>query len=80
MYFMSKRQEAIATTYGAEFCAMRSSVEEVQSVRYMLHCLGVKVKHATVICWNKNVVIQNYTISDGLLKNKHVVIAYHRTR
>ena len=54
VYFMSKRQGAIATsTYGAEFCAMRTAVEEVQSVRYMLRCLGVKVKHASLICGDK---------------------------
>ena len=47
VYFLSKRQGAIATsTYGAEFCAMRTAVEEVQAVRFMLRCLGVRVKHA----------------------------------
>ena len=51
VYFMSKRQGEIATsTYRAEFGAMRNAAEEVQSVRYMLRCIGVKVKHATLIC------------------------------
>ena len=51
VYFMSKPQGEIATsTYGAEFCSMRTAVNEVQSIRYMLLCLGVKVKHATLIC------------------------------
>ena len=81
MYFMSKRQGAIATsTYGAEFCAMRTAVEEVQAVRYMLCCLGVKIKHATLICGDNKGVIQNCTIPDSLLKKKHVAIAYHKTR
>ena len=81
VYFMSKRQGAIATsTYGAEFCAMRTAVEEVQAVRYMLRCLGVKVKHATLICGDNQGVIQNSTIQDSLLKKKHVAIAYHKTR
>ena len=81
VYFMSKRQGAIATsTYGAEFCAMRTAVEEVQSVRYMLRCLGVKIKHATLICGDNKGVIQNCTIPDSLLKKKHVAIAYHKTR
>ena len=79
--FMSKRQGAIETsTYGAEFCAMRTAVEEVQSVRYMLRCLGVKVSYASLICGDNLGVIQNSTISDSLLKKKHVAIAYHRTR
>ena len=37
VYFSSKRQGAIETsTYGVEFCAMKSAVEEVISVWYML--------------------------------------------
>jgi hypothetical protein len=81
VYFMSRRQGAISTsTYGAEFCAMRTAVEEVQAVRYMLRCLGVKVKHATLICGDNKGVIQNCTMSDSLLKKKHVAIAYHKTR
>ena len=81
VYFMSKRQGAIATsTYGAEFCAMRTAVEEVQAVRYMLRCLGVRVKHASLICGDNKGVIQNCTMQDSLLKKKHVAIAYHKTR
>ena len=59
---------------------MRTSVEEVQSVRYMLRCLGVKVKHASLICGDNKGVIQNVTIPDSVLKKKHVSIAYHMTR
>ena len=82
VYFMSKHQGAIATsTNGAEFCAMRTAtVEEIQVVRYMLRCLGVKVKHASLICGDNKDVIQNCTIQDSLLKKKHVTIAYHMTR
>ena len=81
VFFSSKRQGAIETsTYGAEFCAMRSAVEEVQSVRYMLRCLGVKVSRASLICGDNMGVIQNCTIPDSLLKKKHVAIAFHKAR
>ena len=81
VFFMSKRQGAIETsTYGAEFCAMRTATEEVQSIRYMLRCLGVRVDTATLICGDNKGVIQNSTIPDSLLKKKHVAIAYHKTR
>jgi len=81
VFFMSKRQGAIETsTYGAEFCAMRTAVEEVQAVRYMLRCLGVKVRHASLICGDNMGVIQNCTLPDSLLKKKHVAIAFHKTR
>ena len=81
VFILSKRQGAIETsTYGAEFCAMRTAVEEVQSIRYMLRCLGVKVAVASLICGDNLGVIQNCTVSDSLLKKKHVAIAYHKSR
>ena len=81
VFFMSKRQGAIETsTYGAEFCAMRTAVEEVESVRYMLRCLGVKVRYASFVLGDNKGVIINCSVSDSLLKKKHVAIAYHKTR
>jgi hypothetical protein len=81
VFILSKRQGAIETsTYGAEFCGMRTAVEEVQSVRYMMRCLGVKVSYASLVCGDNLAVIQNCTVSDSLLKKKHVAIAYHKSR
>ena len=78
---ISKRQGAIETsTYGAEFCAMKMAVEELIAIRYMLRCLGVKVEHASLICGDNKGVVQNATISESLLKKKHVAISYHKTR
>jgi hypothetical protein len=51
--YSSKRQGAIETsTYGAELCAMKNAVEEVIAFRYMLHCLGVQVTRASLVCGN----------------------------
>ena len=55
-------------------------MEEAQSVRYMLRYLGVRVDTASLICGDNKGVAQNCTISDSLLKKKHVAIAYHKTR
>ena len=75
VYFMSRWQGAIAmSTYEAEFGTMRSAVEQVQSIRYMLHCLGVRVNHASLICGDNKGVVLNSTIPDSLLKKKHVAI------
>ena len=80
LYF-SKRQGAIETsTYGAEFIAMKTAVEEVVSVRYMLRCLGVKVSKPTPVLGDNRSVILNSTIPSSLLKKKHIAIAYHKTR
>jgi hypothetical protein len=79
--YSSKRQGAIETsTYGAEFCAMKNAIEELIALRYMLRCLGVKVTHASMVCGDNMGVVQNSTISESLLKKKHVAISYHKTR
>lgn len=66
--------------YGAEFMAMKTAVEEVISVRYMLRCLGVKVSKPTNIMGDNRSVILNSTVPSSLLKKKHVAISYHKTR
>ena len=81
VYFFSKRQGAIETsTYGAEFVAMKTAVEEAMAIRYMLRCLGVKVESPTHIYGDNQGVIQNSTIPDSLLKKKNIALAFHKTR
>ena len=81
VFYMAKRQGAIETsTYGAEFIAMKTAVEEVISVRYMLRCLGVRVTKPTHIMGDNRSVILNSTLPSSLLKKKHIAIAYHKTR
>jgi hypothetical protein len=82
VFFSSKCQGAIETsTYGAEFCAMRTAVEEVIiAVRYMLRCFGVRVEHASYLFGDNLGVVQNVTIKESLLKKKHVAISYHKVR
>ena len=66
-------------TYGAEFCAMKTGVEETIAIRYMMQCLGVAVKTASLLCGDNLGVIQKSTIKASLLKKKHVEISYHKT-
>lgn len=81
IFFSSKRQGAIETsTYGAEFCAMRTAVEELVSIRYMMRCLGVNVEHASLLFGDNLGVVQNATMKESLLKKKHVAISYHKVR
>ena len=78
---MLKRQGNIGTSaYSAEFMAMKTAVEEVRSVRYMLQCLGVKVSRATHVLGDNQSVILNATLKSSLLKKKHVSILYHMAK
>jgi hypothetical protein len=81
VYFSSKRQTSVETsTYSAEFCAMKTTCEETIAIRYMLRSLGVKVTRPTIMFGDNMAVIQNTTLSDSILKKKHVACSYHKTR
>jgi hypothetical protein len=67
-YFIKRQGTTFTSTYGAEFCAMKTAVEELIAVCYMLQYLGVKVLHASLICGDNLGVIQNCMIKDSLLK------------
>eukprot|EP00957_Ditylum_brightwellii_P180146 13722734-Ditylum_brightwellii.AAC.1 len=61
--YQSKRQGAVETSaYGSEFMAMKTAVEEVMALRYMLRCLGVKVSKPTRILGDNRSVIINSTV------------------
>eukprot|EP00957_Ditylum_brightwellii_P065660 4979913-Ditylum_brightwellii.AAC.1 len=57
--------------------AMKTAVEGVIVVYYMLCCLGVKVSKPTHILGDNRSVIINSNVPSSLLKKKHVVISYH---
>ena len=78
---MSKRQGSTETsTYGTEFCVIYDVIEETISIRHVLCCLGIKVNTTSLICGENKGVVQNSTISDSLLKKKHVAITCHKIR
>jgi hypothetical protein len=79
--YQAKRQGAIETSiYGAEFLAMKTVVEEVSAVRYMLRSLGIPITKPSRILGDNQSVIINCTVYSSLLKKKHVAIAFHLTR
>ena len=59
---------------------MRTCVEEIIAIRYMLRCLGVRVSCASHMYGDNLGVIQNVSIKDSLLKKKHVAISHHHVR
>ena len=74
----SKRQASVeASTFGAEFCAMKIAVELTEALRYKLRMFGIPIdRPANVYCDNE-AVYQNTVVPESTLKKKHYSIAYH---
>ena len=77
----SKSQNTVeATTFGAEFCAMKTALEMIEGLRYKLRMFGILVDGPANIYYDNEAVTNNTTIPESILKKKHHSIAYHRCR
>ena len=77
----SKRQSTVeASTFGAEFCAMRIAVELIESLRYKLRMFGVPIDGPANVYCDNEAVYKNTVMPESTLQKKHHSIAYHRCR
>jgi Reverse transcriptase (RNA-dependent DNA polymerase) len=77
----SKRQTTVETsTFGSEFVAMKTAVEQIEALRYKLRMFGIPIAGPTSVFCDNNAVVLNSTIPESTLSKKHNSIAYHRTR
>jgi hypothetical protein len=81
MVWSSRRQLSVqSSTYGAEFLAAHSAVQEILSLRYFLRSFGVPVSRASRLFGDNMSVLLNITEPDSQLKKKHLCITYHILR
>ena len=77
----SKRQNTVeASTFGSEFTAMKTAVEQIESLRYKLRMFGVPIEGPTNVFCDNEAAYKNASIPESTLKKKHHSIAYHRCR
>jgi hypothetical protein len=77
----SKRQNTVeSSTFGSEFVAMKTAVEQIQALRLKLRWMGVPLEGpANIFCDNLSVV-RSSTQPECTLSKKHNGIAYHKAR
>ena len=77
----SKRQKAVVTsTHWAEFIALKYAVEEGLAARWLLQRLRVPQDGPIEIYCDIRSFLDSGINTDGNLKRRHVLIAYHRVR
>ena len=81
IHWFSKRQNLVETsTFGSEFCALKTGIELVEGLRYKLRMFGVPLDGpANVFCDNE-AVYKNTAIPESTLRKKHHSIAHHKCR
>jgi hypothetical protein len=77
----SKRQNTVElSTFGSEFVAMRTAVEQIQALRLKLRWMGIPLDGPANIFCDHLSVVKSSTQPECTLSKKHNGIAYHKVR
>jgi hypothetical protein len=77
----SKRQNTVETsTFGSEFIALRTAIEQIEALRYKLRMMGVPIDGPTSVMCDNESVFKNAAFPESVLQKKHNSISYHKVR
>jgi len=79
--WISKKQSTVETSsYGAELCAGKLAVEQIEALRYKLRMFGIDVLGPTALYIDNQSFVNNLWRPESTVKKKHLSISFHRTR
>jgi hypothetical protein len=77
----TKKQDTVETaTYGSEFVAARTAIQQILGLRNTLRYLGVPVHGGTHMFGDNESVIKSGTIPESPLRKRHLGLSYHYVR
>ena len=77
----SKKQATVETaTYGSEFVAARTCVEQIIDLRHTLRYLGVPVLQMSQMFGDNKTVVDSATKIHAKLHKRHTALSFHRVR
>ncbi|MEL7196406.1 MAG: reverse transcriptase domain-containing protein, partial [Bacteroidota bacterium] len=79
--WFSKKQATVETaTYGSEFVAARTCVEQIIDLRTTLRYLGVNLRERSYMFGDNESVVNSSTMPHGKLHKRHMMLSFHRVR
>jgi hypothetical protein len=77
----SKKQATVETaTYGSEFVAARTCVEQIIDLRTLLYYLGIPVREKSYMFGDNKSVVDSSTTVHAKLHKRHTILSFHRVR
>ena len=77
----SKKQATVETaTYGSEFVAARTAVDQIEDIRQTFRYLGVPIEGKSYLFGDNSSVVTSGTVPQSALKKRHSILCYHRVR
>ena len=81
IHWYSKKQNTVeSSTFGAEFCVVKTALEIIEDLRYKLRMFSILIDGPANVYCDNEAVYKNTSIPESVLKKKHHSIAYHRCR
>ena len=79
--WFSKKQATVETaTYGAEYVAARTAMEQIIDLRIQLRYLGVPVKGSTMMFGDNESVVNSSSTPHARLHKRHNALSFHKVR
>ena len=77
----SKKQSTVETaTYGSEFVAARTAMEQIIDLRLLLRYLGVTIKGSTMMFGDNESVVNSSSLPHARLHKCHTALSFHHVR
>jgi hypothetical protein len=77
----SKKQATVETaTYGSEYVAARTCVEQVMDLRLTLRYLGVPIREKSYMFGDNKTVVESSIRPHAKLHKRHMALSFHRVR
>ena len=77
----TNRQSTVETaTYGSEFVAARTAVDQIIDIRTTLRYLGVPIRDKSYMFGDNKSVVTSSTIPNSTISKRHHLASYHRVR
>ena len=79
--WFSKKQATVETaTYGSEFVAARTCVEQIIDLRNTFQYLGVPIHETSYMFGDNESVVNSSSIPHAKLHKRHTALSFHRVR
>lgn len=79
--WFSKKQATVETaTYGSEFVAARTCVEQIIDLRNVIRYLGVPIHSKSYVFGDNKSVVNSSSIPHSKLHKRHTALSFHRVR
>lgn len=69
-----------AATYGLEFMAARTAMEQIMDLRLTIHYLGIPIKTMTYLFGDNNTVVDSSMFPHSRLHIHHQMLSFHWVR